>query len=97
MPTFVGDGSTLSIETERPLSAEAAREALDKAPAVELWPSNSVGPTTRDCAGRDTALVGRVRRDPSLDSGLMLWLVADAVRLAALNAVKLSEARLRLQ
>lgn len=97
VPTFVGDGSALTIETERPLSPEDAREVLDKAPGVEVWDADGIGPTTRDCAGRDQALVGRVRRDPSLASGLMLWLAADPVRLAAVNAVKLAEARLRLQ
>jgi aspartate-semialdehyde dehydrogenase len=47
-------------------------------------------------AGRDVVLVGRVRRDPSTPHGLLLWVVADALRLAAANAVELAAARLQL-
>jgi aspartate-semialdehyde dehydrogenase len=92
VPTFSGDGVALAVETERPLGPDAARAALEKAPGVELWPGAD-GPTTRTAVGRDAVLVGRVRRDPSCERGLLLWLAADGLRLAAANAVKLAEAR----
>jgi aspartate-semialdehyde dehydrogenase len=38
-------------------------------------------------------LVGRIRRDPTSERGLLFWLAADPVRLAATNAVQLAEAR----
>ncbi len=38
--------------------------------------------------------MGRLRRDPSSERGLLLWIVADTLRLAAVNGVKLAEARL---
>ena len=43
-----------------------------------------------------TGLVGRLRRDPTSPAGVLLWLAADPVRLAATNAVRLAEARLEL-
>ena len=93
VPTFVGEGSTLTIETERPLALEDALAALEKAPGVELRES---APSTRDAAGSDVALVGRVRIDPSHERGLELWLATDGLALAASNVVKLAEARLSL-
>jgi aspartate-semialdehyde dehydrogenase len=94
VPTFVGTGASLAVETREPLSPSEACALLAKAPGVELVdPALSV-PTTRTAAGRDVVLAGRVRRDPSCERGLLLWLAADALRLAAVNGVKLAEARL---
>ena len=99
VPTFVGDGASLAIETEAPVSREEAEEIFAKAPGVELWPQDTVGPTLRDTAGCERVLVGRVRSDPSRgpdEHGLLLWLAGDSLRIAAANAVKLAETRLRL-
>jgi len=96
VPTFIGDGSVLAVETLRPLSPEEAEGVLEKAPGLRLWTQGGIGPTTRDAAGCEDAIVGRVRRDPSVECGLLLWLAADSLRLAAHNVVKLAESRLRL-
>ena len=50
----------------------------------------------RAAAGREEVLVGRVRRDATVEHGLLLWFAADVLRLAAANAVSLAVARLRL-
>jgi aspartate-semialdehyde dehydrogenase len=96
VPTFVGEGSALAVETERPLSPHAAGEAIAKMPGVDLWSASDSPPSMRDAAGRDAVLVGRLRRDRTHDCGLLLWIAADGLRLAAANVVKLAEARLRL-
>jgi aspartate-semialdehyde dehydrogenase len=45
-----------------------------------------------DAAGRDEVLVGRIRRDPTHERCLNLWVVADNLRKgAATNAVQLAE------
>ena len=42
--------------------------------------------------GRDGVFVGRVRRDPSHERGLDLWVVSDNVRKgAALNSIQIAE------
>jgi aspartate-semialdehyde dehydrogenase len=97
VPTFAGLGATLAIETREPASPEAARDLLLEARAVEPWDPDAIGPTTRDAVGRESVLVGRLRRDPSAPAGgLLLWIAADPVRLSAANAVRLAEARLDL-
>jgi aspartate-semialdehyde dehydrogenase len=96
VPTFVGDGTALAVETERRLADAELAGIFEKAAGVEAWEGSEAGPTTRDTTGRDRVLVSRVRRDPSAENGLLLWAVADALRLAAANVAKLAEARLRL-
>ena len=39
-------------------------------------------------------MVGRVRSDPSIENGILLWVAADTLRLAAVNAAKIAETRL---
>ena len=91
VPTFVGDGSALSVQTRRPLSVEHARELFRKAPGLELWDEDDIGPSTRETAGQDFVAVGRVRRDPSVEHGILIWVAADTLRLAAINAAKIAE------
>jgi aspartate-semialdehyde dehydrogenase len=41
---------------------------------------------------KDDVFVGRIRRDPTLENGLNLWVVADNLRKgAATNAVQIAE------
>lgn len=90
VPSFVGYGVALSVETARALEPKEAADLLARAPGVELA---AEPPTLRASAGRDVVLVGRVRRDPSCERGLLLWLSADVLRLAAANGVGIAEAR----
>jgi aspartate-semialdehyde dehydrogenase len=55
-------------------------------------PANGLYPLATDVAGRDEVLVGRIRRDPSHERCLNLWVVGDNLRKgAATNAVQLAE------
>jgi len=93
VPVPVGHSATMLVETERPLSPEAAREALAAFPGVVVMddPSRNVFPTAADVEGRDEVLVGRVRKDLSSDR-LWLWQVSDNLRKgAATNAVQIAE------
>ncbi len=94
VPTFSGDGSSLALETVRPAEPDALLEILGELPDVELEDADQPG-TTRAAAGSDVVRVGRVRRDPSVEHGVLLWLATDPLLLAASNAVRLAEARLR--
>jgi aspartate-semialdehyde dehydrogenase len=93
VPTFTGDGASLAIETESALDAARASEVLAKASGVALAQEDPRGPSTRSCSGSELVRVGRLRRDPTAPHGLLLWTGADALRLAASNAVRLAEAR----
>ncbi|MBW2270999.1 MAG: hypothetical protein JRH16_20785 [Deltaproteobacteria bacterium] len=91
VPIFMGFGASLAVETERPLDPALAEGHLGQAPGIERWDGFADGVTLRAAAGREVALVGRVRRDPSSpENGLLLWVAADVLRLAAANAVQLA-------
>ena len=82
------------VETERPLSVEEVRQALEAAPGVTVEddPANLVYPMPLDTAGKDDVFVGRIRKDLADDNGMTLWLSGDQIRKgAALNAVQIAE------
>jgi aspartate-semialdehyde dehydrogenase len=88
VPVRVGHAQAVWVETERPLAVEEAREALGTAPHVRL----SELATPGIAAGQDEVLVGRIRRDPTVEQGLALWVVCDNLRKgAALNAIQVAE------
>jgi aspartate-semialdehyde dehydrogenase len=88
VPVLIGHAEAVWVETEAPLSADDAHAILGQAPGVELRDF----PTPRDATGIDEVLVGRIRRDPTVDNGLVLFVVADNLRKgAALNAIQISE------
>jgi aspartate-semialdehyde dehydrogenase len=88
VPVPVGHAESIWVETEQPLSPDEARELLGAAPSVRLVDF----PTPRQAAGGDEALVGRIRRDPAADNGLVLHLACDNLRKgAALNGIQIAE------
>ncbi|HEX3277888.1 MAG TPA: aspartate-semialdehyde dehydrogenase [Thermoleophilaceae bacterium] len=94
VPVYTGHSVSANVQTREPLSPEECREVLAAAPGVTVVddPANGLYPTALDAAGRDDVLVGRIRRDPSHDRCLNLWIVGDNLRKgAATNAVQLAE------
>jgi aspartate-semialdehyde dehydrogenase len=88
VPVLVGHAEAVWLETEEPLSVERARALLDAAPSVRLDQFPSPG----KAAGGDDVLVGRIRRDPTVEQGLALFLASDNLRKgAALNAIQIAE------
>jgi aspartate-semialdehyde dehydrogenase len=97
VPTAIGHGESVWIETEKPISAELARAVLAKAPGVrvvdEASPLEGVAcPMPILAAGREEILVGRIRSDLSSDHALAFWVVGDNLwKGAALNAIQIAE------
>ncbi len=88
VPILVGHAEAVWVETEERLSADDARDLLGATSGIALVDL----PTPRDAVGRDDILVGRVRRDPTAENGLVLFVVADNLRKgAALNAIQIAE------
>jgi len=88
VPVMVGHAEAIWLETEEPLPAESARELLASAPSVHVEDFPSPG----KAAGIDDVLVGRIRRDPTVENGLALFLASDNLRKgAALNAIQIAE------
>ncbi|HEX8107601.1 MAG TPA: aspartate-semialdehyde dehydrogenase, partial [Kofleriaceae bacterium] len=94
VPVYTGHSESVNVETRDPLEPDECRELLAKAPGVIVVddPANGVYPQAIDAAGRDEVLVGRIRRDPSHERCLNMWVVGDNLRKgAATNAVQLAE------
>jgi aspartate-semialdehyde dehydrogenase len=94
VPVFIGHSEAVNIEFETPITAEKARNILREAPGVLVIDKREDGGyiTPVECAGEDATYVSRIRRDPTVDHGLAMWIVSDNLRKgAALNAVQIAE------
>jgi aspartate-semialdehyde dehydrogenase len=88
VPVFTGHSLSINAEFERPLPVERALELLSRAPGVVL----SDVPNPLEATGQDPVFVGRVRRDPTVEHGLALFVSGDNLRKgAALNAIQIGE------
>ena len=88
VPVLVGHAEAVWVETQQPLSPEEATTILADAPGLRL----EQFPTPGTAAGGDDVLVGRIRRDPTAENGLVLFVVGDNLRKgAALNAIQIAE------
>jgi aspartate-semialdehyde dehydrogenase len=88
VPVMVGHAEAIWLETEDELTAEQARKLLHDAPSVRVEDFPSPG----KARAIDEVLVGRIRRDPTVDRGLALFLASDNLRKgAALNAIQIAE------
>ena len=88
VPVFTGHSLALNAEFERPISPLRATELLAKAPGVVLREV----PNPLEATGTDPVYAGRIRRDPTVEHGLALFVVGDNLRKgAALNAVQIAE------
>ena len=94
VPVFRAHSVAITAEFEKPITPEAARAVLAKAPGLDVIddPANKRYPLALDIAGRDNCAVGRIRQDCALDNGLAFWVVGDQLlKGAALNAVQIAE------
>ena len=94
VPVFIGHAEAVNIEFTEPLDEDDAREQLREADGVLVIDEREPGGymTPRECAGEDAVYVSRVRKDPTVENGLSMWVVSDNLRKgAALNAVQIAE------
>ncbi len=84
VPTFVGEGSSLSVELVGVLDRSAFESRIAAQDGLRIVPDGigsrglapvadgqvePIGPTLRDAAGVDEVLVGRIEADPSVEVG----------------------------
>ena len=94
VPVITGHSESVNLQTRDDLSPERARQLLAAAAGVQVIddPAAARYPLAVDAAGQDDVFVGRIRRDPSNERTLNLWIVGDNLRKGgALNAVQLAE------
>jgi len=94
IPVFRSHSESICIETVKPFEVSDVMELLKNAPGVTLMDdlSTNTYPLAIIAEGKDDVYVGRVRRDPSIENGLNMWVVADNLRKgAALNTIQIGE------
>jgi aspartate-semialdehyde dehydrogenase len=94
VPVRSAHSESVSLETKRDLSVEEARRLLEAQDGLIMVddPTRHAYPTALSSAGRDEVFVGRLRRDPTHERGLQLWVVSDnLLKGAATNAVQIAE------
>ncbi len=94
VPVFVSHSEAVHLEFEHPIEAEEAREILREAPGVNVIDKHDRTGyiTPKEAQGEFPVYVSRIRKDPTVENGLALWVVSDNLRKgAALNAVQIAE------
>jgi aspartate-semialdehyde dehydrogenase len=98
VPVYRSHSVAVSAEFEKPVTVEAARAVLKKAPGLDLVddPENKKYPMPLFTSEKDNCEVGRLRKDCAMDNGLCFWVSGDQLlRGAALNAVLIAEELLK--
>jgi aspartate-semialdehyde dehydrogenase len=99
VPVYRAHSVAVSAEFEKPVTVEAARETLLRAPGLDVVddPANNRYPMPLFLAEQDHCAVGRIRRDCAMDNGLCFWVSGDQLlKGAALNAVQIAEELLKI-
>lgn len=94
VPVYRSHSESITLETDREITPEKARELLKNANGVKLVdePSDKKYPMPLDTSNQDLIYVGRIRKDISKENSLVLWCCGDQVRKgAATNAVQIAE------
>ena len=94
VPVFVGHSESVFVETAKPFDEGEARDLLREADGVSVIDhrANEGYVTPVESAGEDAVFISRLRRDPSIENGMVFWCVSDNLRKgAALNSVQIAE------
>jgi len=94
IPVMRNHSESVWVETERELSLDEVRAALQNAKGVTYYddPANKKYPMPLYCAEEDNIFVGRLRKDLANKNGITFWCVGDQIKKgAALNAVQIAE------
>lgn len=99
VPVYRAHSVAVSAEFEKPVTVEAAREVLGRAPGLKVIddPAKNEYPLPLYLAEQYDCAVGRIRKDCAMDNGLAFWVAGDQLlKGAALNAVQIAEELLKL-
>lgn len=94
VPVFNSHSEAIHMELKGPLSPEDARDVLSRSPGVRVVDDlgKAEYPMPLDASGKEEVLVGRIRKDSSVDNGLALFVAGDNLwKGAALNAIQIAE------
>jgi aspartate-semialdehyde dehydrogenase len=92
VPVLGGHAESVALETVHACDPDAARKLLSAQEGIVVVddPASHTYPTPTASKGTDPVYVGRIRKDSSVEHGLLMWVVADNLRKgAATNAVQI--------
>jgi aspartate-semialdehyde dehydrogenase len=98
VPVYRSHSVAVNAEFQKPVSVEAARAVLKKAPGLDVVdePENKKYPMPLFTSEKYNCEVGRIRKDCAFDNGLAFWVSGDQLlKGAALNAVQIAEELLK--
>ena len=94
IPVFIGHSEAVFIETDRPMTEKAVRDLLRESDGVTVIDhrADEGYVTPHEAAGEDAVFISRIRKDPTIENGMVFWCVSDNLRKgAALNSVQIAE------
>ena len=94
IPVFIGHSEAVFIETEKPMTEKAVRDLLRESDGVTVIDhrADEGYVTPHEAAGEDAVFISRIRKDPTIENGMVFWCVSDNLRKgAALNSVQVAE------
>ena len=100
IPVLVSHAESLNIEFEKSFTLEKISEVLSNADGCKVVDERKDGGyiTPVEAEGKDDTFISRIRKDNSNKNTINLWCVSDnLLRGAALNAVEIAEAYLKIK
>jgi aspartate-semialdehyde dehydrogenase len=99
VPVYISHSEAVHIEFKNSVNLEDVRNQLNNFPGITVMddPKKDIYPMPYDIEGKDDVYVGRIRKDTSVDNGIVLWIVSDNLRKgAALNSLQIAETLVKL-
>ena len=100
IPVLISHAESVNVEFEKEFSLENIKSLLDQADGCKVIDEQKDGGyiTQVEAAGKYETFISRIREDSTNKNAINLWIVSDnLLRGAALNAVEIAEAYIRLK
>ena len=94
VPVYISHSEAVHIEFEQPIDINDVQTKLSNFQGITVMddPKQDIYPMPYHIEGKDDVYVGRIRKDTSVDNGIVLWIVSDNLRKgAALNSLQIAE------
>jgi aspartate-semialdehyde dehydrogenase len=93
VPVFIGHSMAVHVELNNPVDLDGIKKALQGKNGLKVSAKPDDFYTPVETAQEDPVFISRLRLDPSVENGIILWVVADNLRKgAALNGVQIAKA-----
>ena len=99
VPVYISHSEAVHIEFKNSVNLDDVRNQLNNFAGITVMddPKKDIYPMPYDIEGKDDVYVGRIRKDTSVDNGIVLWIVSDNLRKgAALNSLQIAETLVKL-